>query len=104
MATVHWVVKSQTQLKQLNRQACNMHIHKYIFAYRGWCFTGGSYGKESACSAGDLSSIPGSGRSFREGNGYSLITVRPKLKLLSGHVTISHVLTTIQFFFLNTDS
>jgi len=31
-------------------------------------FPGGSYGKESACSAGDLSSIPGSGRSPGEGN------------------------------------
>ena len=29
----------------------------------------GSVGKESACSAGDLGSIPGSGRSPREGNG-----------------------------------
>ena len=72
MATVHWVVKSLTQLKQLNRQACNMHIHTYIFAYRGWCFTGGSDGKESACSAGDLSSIPGSGRAPGEENEYSL--------------------------------
>ena len=25
----------------------------------GWGFAGGSYGKESACSAGDLSLIPG---------------------------------------------
>ena len=30
---------------------------------------GGSDGKESTCSAGDLGSIPGSGRSFGEGNG-----------------------------------
>ena len=29
---------------------------------------GGSVGKESACSAGDLGSIPGSGRSPGEGN------------------------------------
>ena len=33
---------------------------------------GGSDGKESACSAGDLGSIPGSGRSPRDGNGYPL--------------------------------
>ena len=52
-----------------------------------WDFAGGSDGKESACNAGDLSSIPGSGRSLREGNGYPLITIRPKLKLLSGCVT-----------------
>ena len=31
--------------------------------------TGGSDGKESACSAGDLGSIPGSERSPGEGNG-----------------------------------
>ena len=31
---------------------------------------GGSEAKESACNAGDLDSIPGSGRSPGEGNGY----------------------------------
>ena len=35
-----------------------------------WDFFGGSDGKESACSAGDLGLIPGSGRAPREGNGY----------------------------------
>ena len=35
-------------------------------------FPGGSAGKESACNAGDLSSIPGLGRSPGEGNGYPL--------------------------------
>ena len=38
-----------------------------VFAFM--LFTpGGSDGKESACSAGDLRLIPGSGRSPREGN------------------------------------
>ena len=32
----------------------------------------GSAGKESACNAGDLSSIPGMGRYPGEGNGYPL--------------------------------
>ena len=32
-------------------------------------FLGGSHGKESTCSTGDLGSIPGSGRSPGEGNG-----------------------------------
>ena len=36
------------------------------------CFPGGSDDKESACSAGDLGSIPGSGRSPGEGNGSPL--------------------------------
>ena len=35
-------------------------------------FPGGSDGKESACKAGDLGSIPGLGRSLREGNGNPL--------------------------------
>ena len=35
-------------------------------------FLGGSEVKASACNAGDLGSIPGSGRSPREGNGNPL--------------------------------
>ena len=35
-------------------------------------FLGGSDGKESACNAGDLSLIPGLGRSPGEGNGCPL--------------------------------
>jgi len=37
-----------------------------------WGFPGGSKGKESACSVGDLDSVPGSGRSPGEGYGYPL--------------------------------
>ena len=33
-------------------------------------FPGGSAGKESACNAGELGSIPGSGRCPGEGKGY----------------------------------
>ena len=33
---------------------------------------GGSDGKESVCSAGDLGSVPGLGRSSGEGTGYPL--------------------------------
>jgi len=32
-------------------------------------YLGASASKESACNAGDLGSMPGSGRSSREGNG-----------------------------------
>ena len=35
-------------------------------------FPTGSGGKESACNAGNLDLIPGSGSSPREGNGYPL--------------------------------
>ena len=37
-----------------------------------WGIPGGSDDKASACNAGVLGSIPGSGRSPREGNGYPL--------------------------------
>ena len=37
-----------------------------------WGFPGGSAGKESACNAGDLSSIPGLGGSPGEANGHPL--------------------------------
>ena len=37
-----------------------------------WDFPGGSDGKESACNAGDLGSISGSGRSPGRGNGNTL--------------------------------
>ena len=36
--------------------------HKYIYIYI-YSFPGGSDGKESACNAGDLGSVPGLGRS-----------------------------------------
>ena len=35
-------------------------------------FPGGSVGKEFACNEGDLSSVPGLGRSPEEGNGNQL--------------------------------
>ena len=35
-------------------------------------FPGGSDGKESACNVGDPGSVPGSGRSPEEGNGYPI--------------------------------
>jgi len=37
-----------------------------------WGFPGGSDGKESACNVGDPGSVPESGRSPADGNGYPL--------------------------------
>ena len=37
-----------------------------------WGFPGGSDSKDSACNAGDVGSIPGSGRSSGKGNGNPL--------------------------------
>ena len=44
-----------------------VHIHMYIYGPPWWLS-----GKESACNAGNPSSIPGSGRSLGEGIGYPL--------------------------------
>ena len=43
-----------------------------IILYHWLCFPGGSAGKESACNAEDLGSIPGLGRYPGGGNGYPL--------------------------------
>ena len=48
------------------------HIWKTLQVSRG--FPGGSDGKESAGNAGDPGSIPGSGKSPRQGNGYPLFS------------------------------
>ena len=45
---------------------CNSFICKEVTVF--WGFPGGSDGKESAHNVGDPGSIPGSGRSFGEGN------------------------------------
>ena len=55
-STVHGVTKSQTQLSDIHFQD----------------FPGVSDGKAFAYNAGDLGSIPGSGRSPGEGNGNPL--------------------------------
>ena len=44
-------------------------------------FPGGSAGKESACSVGDMDSIPGLGGSPAEGKGYPLQYSGPKNSL-----------------------
>ena len=51
-----------------------MNELEYFFGENAFVlsFSGGSAGKESACSVGDLGSIPGLGRSPGEENGYPL--------------------------------
>ena len=58
-AAVHGVAKSRTRLKRLSSS--------YSVG-----FPGSSVSKESTCNAGDPSSIPGLGRSPREGIRYPL--------------------------------
>ena len=47
-------------------------LWKSLFIYKSWGFPDSSVGKESACNAGDPSSIPRFGRSPGEGIGYPL--------------------------------
>ena len=57
-------------VETLNKQETkiiHMHIHTCIYTYIG--LPDGSAGKESTWNAGDLSLIPGLGRSPGEGNG-----------------------------------
>ena len=44
----------------------------YCYYFYYYWVPGGSDGKESACNAGELGSIPGLGRSLGEGNGNPL--------------------------------
>ena len=46
-----------------------MLVFAFVFSFDTQGFPGGSDAKESACNAGDASSIPGSGRCPGEGNG-----------------------------------
>ena len=43
-------------------------LHRFIFSHHGTGFPGGSVIKNPPASAGDVGSIPGSGRSPGEGN------------------------------------
>ena len=49
------------------------------YQFNVWGFPHSSVGKESACNAGDPGSIPGLGRSAREGIGYPLQSSWPSL-------------------------
>ena len=71
-----WCARSTNNNNQLlrwwnsiNTLPCELHRGK---TSRDDGFPGGLRAKESACSAGDLGSIPGSGRSPGEGNGSPL--------------------------------
>ena len=64
-----WVAKSQTWLSDWTELNWTM-LFKYHFLFSS--FLCSSVGKESACSAGDPGSIPGSGKSPVEGNGNPL--------------------------------
>ena len=69
------VAQSRTWLKQLSssgREGRDAGPDFNAGLSTTWGFSGGSDGKESACNVGDLGSIPGLGRSSRDGNRYPL--------------------------------
>ena len=68
-ATVRGVTKNRTQLRDLSTLAGNLQL-SVPSLLKG--FPCGLAGKESACNARDLGSIPGLERSLGEGRGYPL--------------------------------
>ena len=77
-----WLWKAEVGSKTWALPSSSQSMWSWILAVpgRSWTwllcghvgFPGGSAGKESACNAGDLGSIPGLRRSPGEGNGYPL--------------------------------
>ena len=72
---IKWLDAFSCNSEQVNRvlilkrkEGRYLMIKKRLRSKKG--FPGGSDGRESACNAGDPGSIPGSGRSPEEGNGY----------------------------------
>ena len=63
---------SQTQGSNPGFLHCGRILYHLSHLSKGTGLPGGSTGKESTCSAGDLGSIPGLGRSPGEGNGNPL--------------------------------
>ena len=59
-------------ISPVGQQEAQRHLGICFQVQRDEVFPGGSDGKEFSYSAGDLDSIPGLGRSPREGNGYPL--------------------------------
>ena len=70
---IYVVAQSRTRLKRLSSSKTYLAFKRiYVHCREEKDFPGGSDGKASAYSVGDLGSIPGSGRSSGEGNGNPL--------------------------------
>ena len=59
-------------LQNYEKQISVVYKPSSFFNFYWSIVSGRSDGKESACIVGDMDSIPGSGRSIGEGNGYPL--------------------------------
>ena len=64
--------ETQCHLFHHSFPAFEREVYRISLLLRRWDFPGGSDGKAYACNAGDLGSIPGSGRSPGEGSGTPL--------------------------------
>ena len=69
-AAIYGVAQSRTRLKRFSSSSSSSSSRP-----RPWDLHGGSDGKASICNAGDLGSIPGSGRSPGERNGYVFLNM-----------------------------
>ena len=69
-SSITTVGDNNTHLRRqfVNQICCFPWFNSSLCPCGGGGFVGGSGGKESGCNAGDLGSIPGSGRSPGEGN------------------------------------
>ena len=93
-----WIVKTETSvgvkgcafvnacIKWRTQPQITKLFNTPIFCY---CFPSGSEVKASACNAGDLGSIPGSGRSPGEGNILWLSSSNRSLNFPSGSVVVN---------------
>ena len=63
-------ILSSVSVHDFNRRGGILGSGEFVELFQG--FPGGSDGKESVCNAGDMGSIPGSGRSPEEGHGNQL--------------------------------
>ena len=71
--TGHGVTKSQTRLRDFHftsyRNRTQNTTYTHLYMSESLTVPGNSVSKESACNAGDQGLVPGSGRSYGEGNG-----------------------------------
>ena len=95
----HWCPSVSTFLFTANFLPSPLSALLFFFlivscVYFSGIFPGDSDGKESVCNAGDPSSIPGLGRSSREGNGsplqYSCLEKSHGQRSLSGYSPWGH--------------
>ena len=100
-----WDIGASLIIRKLIKPEINM-MYQYILGFH--C---GSAGKESACSEGDLGSIPGSERVSGEGSGYHgqrtlagcCTCGHKELDMTKQQTRFHRIKATIQIYFINLD-